>query len=313
MNAATPTTRYLLGELPAEEQAAFEKAYFEDPRVFAEVSDAETALIDDYVRGRLSPEMRGRFEQVYLADPRRRERVAFAEALAARVDARSATGTKSGGAGWRFTWESTRPLAFAAAIVFAMAALMWYISQPLTNRQESTQATAPDAPGRVAPPTPENRTAPDASASARENSGELRRDRAEAASGRKGGPPAPIAPLTPGVPPTLALVLAPGARDAGASPPATWTIPAGATEVRLALTIREPESQRLRVILRAVGGAEIARRDLTLRAGATGAAVTLTLAASRFDSGDYLLTLQGAARDGEFEDLSQSLVHVSKR
>ena len=50
MNVSNQTmTRYLLGELPAEEQEAFEKAYFDDPRVFAEVSAAETTLIDDYV------------------------------------------------------------------------------------------------------------------------------------------------------------------------------------------------------------------------------------------------------------------------
>jgi hypothetical protein len=294
MNTATPTTRYLLGELPAEEQAAFEQAYFEDPRVFAEVSDAETALIDDYVRGRLSPEIRGRFEQVYLADPLRRERVAFAEALAARLDARSASSTKSGGPGWRFTWESTRPLAFAAAVVFAMAALIWYVSQPLTKRQESTQATAPAAPAPIAPAAP----APVA----------------PAAPEHRTEPVEPSAPVAPGAVPTLALVLTPGVRSAQTTaPPATLVIPAGSQDVRLALTIREPESQRLRVILRAVGGAEIARRDLTLRAGATGTAVTLTLPASRLDSGDYLLTLQGAARDGEFEDLTQSLFQVSKR
>ena len=47
----------------------FEEAYFGDSCVFAEVAEAESALVDDYVRGRLAADIRRRFEQVYLADP----------------------------------------------------------------------------------------------------------------------------------------------------------------------------------------------------------------------------------------------------
>src|SRR5688500_6089886 len=79
-------TRYLLGELSEGEQAALEKAYFEDPDVFTELTAAEEGLVDDYARDRLSPDDRARFERVYLADPRRRERVQFAQALITRLD-----------------------------------------------------------------------------------------------------------------------------------------------------------------------------------------------------------------------------------
>ena len=51
--------RYLLGELPEGEQAAIEEQYFADPRVLDELTQTETALVDDYVRGRLSAECAG--------------------------------------------------------------------------------------------------------------------------------------------------------------------------------------------------------------------------------------------------------------
>jgi anti-sigma factor RsiW len=268
MNVSNQTmTRYLLGELPAEEQEAFEKAYFDDPRVFAEVSAAETTLIDDYVRGRLTPDVRRRFEQIYLTDPRRRERVAFAEVLVARADAAASPSARGR------AWSSQ--LAIAAAVVIAIAAgVLWFIAQRSTLRQAPTQAgaTAPDAPL---------------------------------------GPTAPAEPVVPV--PTLALVLAPGVRSAEARAPVTLIIPAGAEEARLALTIQDAESQRFRVILRAIGGPEILRRDLPPRTSATAQTFTITLAASRFDSGDYMLTLQGATSGSELEDLSQSLFRVRRQ
>ena len=71
-------TRYLLGELTEQEQAALEKSYFKDPLVFNQVLQVESALVDSYARGQLSSEVRERFEQYYLNHPSRRERVEFA-------------------------------------------------------------------------------------------------------------------------------------------------------------------------------------------------------------------------------------------
>ena len=64
------TTRYLLGELPEADRTAFEEAYFGDPQKFAAVSEAESALVDDYVRGQLPADVRRRFERAYLSNPR---------------------------------------------------------------------------------------------------------------------------------------------------------------------------------------------------------------------------------------------------
>ena len=74
-------TRYLLGELSEQEQAALEKRYFADREVFNQLLQVEGELVDDHARGQLSTEMRQRFERSYLTHPSRRERVEFAKAL----------------------------------------------------------------------------------------------------------------------------------------------------------------------------------------------------------------------------------------
>src|SRR6185436_18959483 len=79
-------TRYLLGELPEQEQAALERSYFKDPHVFDQVVQVESRMVDAYARGQLSSEMRERFEQSYLKHPSRRERVEFARSLTSRID-----------------------------------------------------------------------------------------------------------------------------------------------------------------------------------------------------------------------------------
>jgi hypothetical protein len=127
--------------------------------------------------------------------------------------------------------------------------------------------------------------------------------------------PAPATNATPDVPTpppvqavvALALTVGPGERSAAAGEPATLTIPPGTDLVQLALTLREHDYARYRVIVRAIGGAELVRTDdLLPAAGGAQPAFTITLPASRVGPGDYMLTLQGATRAG-FEDLSQTI------
>ena len=61
MNDSGSITRYLLGELPEDEQAALEARYIADSRVFDEVAKIESDLVDDYVRGKLAADVCDRF------------------------------------------------------------------------------------------------------------------------------------------------------------------------------------------------------------------------------------------------------------
>jgi hypothetical protein len=281
-------TRYLLGELSEDEQTAFEESYFRDPSAFAEVETLETALVDEYVRGQLSPSVRNRFEQVYLTDPRRRERVRFAEALISRVDRdasvneTTAATVPSGLSAWLMTLAGPR-LATAAAFacLLLVAGSAWFVLN--ARRQEAARIEA----ARIE---------------------EQRRDQ-EAAREAAARPPQQPPNLDAPRLVALALVVGPGQRTIETAAP-TLTIPPATEQVHLNLTLRESGYARYRVVLRALGGAEVVRRgDLT--PAAQGPHFSIIVPAAQLRPGNYMLTLQGANRGSDYEDLSQSLFRVA--
>src|SRR5678815_1995557 len=73
--------RYLLGELPEDQQVEIEDRAFSDKDYLASITAVENDLIDEYVRGELSAADRQRFETRFLASTERRKRVEFATAL----------------------------------------------------------------------------------------------------------------------------------------------------------------------------------------------------------------------------------------
>jgi hypothetical protein len=73
--------RYLLNDLPAEDEARFEEAYLRDGGLLERVQSLEEDLIEDYVKGDLSDYERQRFERHYLASTPRRARVETARQL----------------------------------------------------------------------------------------------------------------------------------------------------------------------------------------------------------------------------------------
>jgi anti-sigma factor RsiW len=286
MNRSADITRYLLGEPSDDERAAFEEQYVADPRLFDEVVQAENDLIDDYVRGTLAPDVRDRFERAYLADPARRERVKFAEALVAKLDrterpavvAASAPGGLAGRR--RFDWLlGPKPaLGFAFATLVIVLGLRLAFEVRRAPRETSQRETArTDQPGEKAPAAQP--------------------------------PPTPVPSAV-----VLALAVGSGSRAIDRSSPTPLVIPPGTTEVRLQLTMHEREYPAYRVILRGAGGAEILRRGPLMPAAAgSGSILEIGLPASQFESGDYIVTLQGALAAGGFEDVSRSLVRIDKR
>ena len=68
-------SRYLLGELPEEQQVEIEDRAFSDKDYLATITTVENDLIDEYVRGELSAPDRQRFESRFLASAERRKRV----------------------------------------------------------------------------------------------------------------------------------------------------------------------------------------------------------------------------------------------
>lgn len=73
--------RYLLGDLPADQEAQFEQLFFSDDQVFNNLLAIKESLIDDYLNDNLNEEDRVLFESHFLSSPKHREQVEIARAL----------------------------------------------------------------------------------------------------------------------------------------------------------------------------------------------------------------------------------------
>jgi tetratricopeptide (TPR) repeat protein len=74
--------RYLLHELPSEEESEIEERYFSDSALHERLLVVEDELIDSYVGDELTTGRRERFEEWFLRLPERREKVEYARSLA---------------------------------------------------------------------------------------------------------------------------------------------------------------------------------------------------------------------------------------
>lgn len=73
--------RFLLGQLPPEEQGRIEELAFLDPDTFAFLRAAEDDLVDEFLYDELSPDEKELFHKNFLTKPGRRQDVRIARAL----------------------------------------------------------------------------------------------------------------------------------------------------------------------------------------------------------------------------------------
>lgn len=310
-NSDETMTRYLLGELSEPERSALEEKYFSDPKLFDEVLETENELLDKYVRGLLPARQRERFERFYLSQPRLRERMKFAESLAARVDqfekVRRVAGESSPEeSSWERMLAALRGrkliLAFSAALVLILVGAAWLIVQSRRSRQELARAQAAQKEReREAQLPPAN-----LGDQARNSNAGSDRERSESV-------PTPTTPSTAHPPVSFALTVS-GTRGPGTGPPPVLSIPAGTDQVRLQLNLRENDYSKYQVLVQPVGGREIfGQGNLVSKAKKPGATLVLTVPAHKFVTGDYMLTLKGVTQNGEVEEVSKSLFRVEKK
>src|SRR5215510_10414646 len=77
--------RYLMGDLPEDEQTRLEDRAFSDRDYMRNIVAVESDLIDEYVRGELSDSERQQFERLFLVSAERQRKVEFARALASVI------------------------------------------------------------------------------------------------------------------------------------------------------------------------------------------------------------------------------------
>jgi hypothetical protein len=72
---------YLLHQMPETQRSAFAEQWFADADLYQQLTDAETDLLDAYVRGAVSRRQRGQIEHYLLDSEVQRQKLAFAAAL----------------------------------------------------------------------------------------------------------------------------------------------------------------------------------------------------------------------------------------
>ncbi|MGA9997422.1 MAG: hypothetical protein WBP93_18530, partial [Pyrinomonadaceae bacterium] len=85
--------RYLLGELPRDEQVLVEERLFLDGEYLLHLQALEDSLIDDYLYDELSLNERERFETQFLSKPGRNEDLKIAQALKRYCEAEAEAAT----------------------------------------------------------------------------------------------------------------------------------------------------------------------------------------------------------------------------
>jgi hypothetical protein len=307
--------RYLLGDLPEEEQARLEDRAFSDRDYMRNIVAVESDLIDAYVRGGLSDSERRRFERRFLASAERQRKVEFARALANVIprataeDAARPAAVLTPASWWNSFIASLRGLNPAFKFSTAVAALTlvigvsWLIAEAVRLRAEVAQLQA-ERQTRLGQEEILRRQADGERARnedlaaqlqrERERSGEMARrlDRDQSRESPAGSSFIASVFLPPGVP-----------RDAGNRPKLVVGKASGPARLQIGLE-REDEYQSFRVEIRTAQGQEVWTQDnLRPRQSRAGRLVNLFIPRRVFSEGKYELTLKGMTDNQNTEDL----------
>jgi anti-sigma factor RsiW len=306
--------KYLLGDLPEEQQIEIEDHAFQDKEYLAAITAVENDLIDDYVRHQLSDAERRKFEAKFLASAERRKRVDFAKAFA-KVAAES-TAPKTAAVirpSWRESFEAfirglnpAGRFAFAAVMLLILLGGAWLITETLRLHSQLTQLQAEKQSKQTERQSlqeqmeTERRRNEELAAQLnqekqqREQSEESLRQLSETPETTNAAPRPIIASLT----------LLPGlARSDGKKP--KLLVPENARLVRLQIGVDPEEPYKtFSAELRTVAGRQIWNQENLTAPKRRGArAIALTLPATALKPGDYELKVSGVAEGGRTEDV----------
>jgi len=318
LNNEKVIARYLLGDLPEEQQVAIEDRAFADKDYLALITSVENDLIDEYVRQELSPTERQQFERQFLASAERRKRVEFARVLA-RVPERTVVSEPA-----KWSWRDSlyalisglnpaAKIAFAAVMLLLIVGGAWLLTATLRLRSQLTQLQAQNqARQNELQQQVEAERRRNEELNARLTQEQQQREQSEESlqklseTGDATNPP-PRSVIA-------ALTLLPGLSRGGGDK-ASLVMPEDARLVRLQIGIDPNEPYKtFAVELRTAAGRQVwTRENLTARTRGKARAVSLTLPASALKSGDYELRLSGRREGGESEDVGFYYFDVKKR
>ena len=310
--------RYLLGDLPEEEQAWLEDRAFSNREYMQNIAAIENDLIDEYVRGELTDPERQRFERRFLVSPERRRKVEFARALARIVpDALTEDDTQPAmifapTSWWNSFITSLKSLgpafkfSMAAAAVTLVIGVSWLITETIRLRAQVAQLQAERQTRQRQEATLLQQSADERARSEnlaaqlqrererRERSEELARqlERDRSRDGSIGESLIATVFLPPGI-----------SRSAANRPKLVTSESAQMVRLRIGLD-REDTYQSFRVELRTAQGQVIWTQDnLHPRQSRAGRVINLVIPRNVLGTGEYELTLKGVIDRQNTEDL----------
>src|ERR1700730_665075 len=298
--------RYLLGDLPEQQQTEIEDRAFTDEGFLQDIMAVESDLIDEYVRHELGKPQRPQFETRFLASDERRRKLEFARALSTVTSEAEATERDARPAVVRtpITWRDSLAAfvrVLSPAVKFAMAAAMllvvfggsWLLVQTYRSRSELARIRAEQQAEHNGQQTLEQQIASERARS-NELAEQLQREREARQQAETLAQELERARKQPTEPTIMSLALLPGIPRSGSVHP-KLVLQQSARLVRLQIGI-EPEDQdkNFRVELRGPGARQVLTRDgLSARKSGAGRVVVLSLPAKMVAPGQYELALTG--------------------
>ncbi|MFN0107280.1 MAG: hypothetical protein ACKVZH_00375 [Blastocatellia bacterium] len=298
-NQKALTRRYLLGDLPEQEQLALESKFFADANLLEQMQNIETNLVDEYVRGQLSNADQRQFERHYLTTPAHKERVAFAgELLRAANEQTHPQAAQPQESFWEKALASLRAPQFAFGVAVTAAVLLVAGTVWLKNQQANwQQQIAKTETERVAE---QERLRQLETLVAQQNqlnaelTNELERLRAESSK-----------PTSQ--PSVFSFVLLSGVRGGEQQ---TLKLPPDTNQIRLQMKLEADDFPRYRASLRPVDGGPSWTASSVTKTGST---ISVKIPASKLRNGDYILTLAGVDATGAIEEINRYSFRVASK
>lgn len=301
--------RYLLGQLPEDEQQRIEQRFFDDEQYYQQLLEVEDELRCAYAQGALPRAPQAQFERRFLIFADERKRVALARAMLAElpqisveevprpVSRRSEPKSARSWLLWSFGWlNPARSFALAAAALVIVAGCVWLLFETARLRNQLSQLRAE----RTTTEQQLEQRSADERARAEQLSRQLDEERARRAqleqelASRGTQTTEPVAR-----PAVIALWLTPGlVRGGGATK--RLALPPEARQVRLQLELTGGAYSRYRAVLLNSDGNELWRRaGLPARLDAARRVVVLNIPARLLAEDDYELKLTGVDAAGQ--------------
>lgn len=283
-------TRYLLGDLPAEQAEQLDELSVVDDEFAWRLNGVENDLVDGFVRGELEGENLQKFRSVYLSSPRRRQKVEFAAGLLelekrAALQAASPKRTKLSTGHWGWLGAiSFQQWGFAAAAVALLLIAAFLFTDNLRLRRQVDQASSNSSHEQQLQQELDRQRAANA-----EIQGEL--DRAHSAG-------QDLSQLK-----TVSLLLPPPTRGVG--PLQSIAVHSGTDLVVVLLTLQSDDFSQYRVALKDPGTQREVWHSPDLSASSAGGhkVVAASVPAKLLQQQHYLAELTGIKRNGGTEPI----------